>query len=150
MSNFLYHIQKELTSQSLFNNRTNSIVKFNKEGELIKGESFFVDLEMNKDTLIIDFVGFYDASIRILFKENFIEESFFREVIVETKVPSQIMVHIDASDYIDDRLNIEIQSFGVARISDNPLIKYMPPVRKYYIQLDKGERPIKYNIKPIY
>ena len=136
------------------NDRANCQVYFNNKGKIINDPVNFkpsyyaiVNYCDNYKALKIKLFGLYNDSIIIKYKKNFQNEDNVIRTIYNNKHKSnEIILDIKSTDYYNGKLNILIETFQFRSL---PNIKLEPGFSEMYIQLDKGEKPAKFNIDPI-
>lgn len=135
----------------------NSVVFFDKRGKIILSnsdgseKSEFVSVKYSKNNLFlkVKVVGSKcNDSIVVKYKKRFIDEAFLRKIVVNNPKAMNFEVSIKPSDYYKGRLNILIETYSFD-ISPNEGLRLEPIRKNIFVQLDKGEKPAKYNIDPI-
>ncbi len=169
-SEILYKNEKKLKGKYFYKNGTiehiQSLVYFKNKNELPNCEVFFnhkgkilFDTKNNKNSRFvkIDFVnnnilkvklfGLFNDSIVVKYKQNFNDENnIIRTILTNNQKLNEIILDIKPTDYYNGSLNILIETYQFRSL---PNIKLEPGFSEMYIQLDKGEKPAKFNIDPI-
>lgn len=144
-----------LTSRNLVDNSYNSRVSFYENGGICEPASDFIDIQFdkrNKNKLIIKHIKrLYCDSIIIHFKKTggIKDAEDTRTVFFFQSNKPEIILDIKPSDYYNNVLNLMVERYTTSVIEkiNKPLTTLS---NRYYIQLDKGEKPAKYNIDPIW
>jgi MORN repeat variant len=155
---------KLMFSNSVVSPLKNTVVKFNWHGQVIEKESTYVKMKFQSPKkLSMTFVGTFDkysdsmilyikndimADVRTVFK--LLPENYIRRVKIPFEQRGYFLLELRPSDFdVNGRLNIEVLAYARSPHADNPNLYYPPPEISYYVQLDRGEKPNKYNIRYI-
>jgi hypothetical protein len=133
----------------------NSIVFFDENGRVKKEDngrkSRFANINYINDgkSLNIKLIGNNDCdSIIVKFKRKFGDNYSIRKM-TKSKI-QEFIIDINYTDYYKGKLNILIESYYSIKSFSLPNVKIEPFIQETCIQLDKGEKPAKYNIDPIW
>ena len=154
------------SARNLNKHNINSSVYFDENGKILKRKSHFLKLKFLNDEhskMSIELFNFYQDSIVVLFRESLAEidnpndfvysvSDSIRTIRFENCKNSPIIIDVRNTDYYNNRLNIEVLTFGKAnkpsRINGKSIFFY-PPMKKIAIQLNRDEKPKDYNIDGI-
>ena len=138
----------------------NCEVYFDKKGKILndpynfrKSKYAIVKYGKNEKSLRVKLFGFINDSVVINYKKSYKKDdkSYIRQIKVLSPKIEELVFDIRESDYYNGKINLLIESYYFAPVSEEfPDVKILPVLSEMCIQLDKREKPKKYNLDPIW
>ena len=145
-----YHnnILKSVESFIGLNGTSNTFVQFNEMAIATGGHKYGQWKEIDKRILELELFSshFSGDSTLIQFKKKFTDTNSIREVWVKNL--NKFVLEIKEQDYYNNRLNIVVGNYTAeyTTYSEGYKIRHTPSFSNYYFQIDKGEKPKKFNL----
>lgn len=139
----------------------NSTVFFDKNRKVINDPEHYktsyyaiVNYGKKNKTLKVRLFGFYNDSIIIKYKRDFRDgdKSVIREINTIDSQAKELLFDIEPTDYYKGKINVLIETYRKTRVYtiNSTQINIPSSKKEMCIQLEKGEKPAKYNLNPIW
>lgn len=144
---------KSCLSYNIIDNVVNTYIYFDKDGEISELSEYLnlKFLKQDKKILIshIDNREIDSLVLHVKVSKGKRESEDIRKLVIPHYNDSEFIFTLSEKDYINNQVNLVLERYTTTTYegSSKPLTSL---TNLYYIQLDKGEIPAKYNIDPIW